>query len=265
MLAHINHTDNKCFGKAISLRKWQRSAAAHGSDTYIQHKIYIYYISLALYVCVYILCVMHTAILCVNVEIDTNQFQRKLYTTSFSCALFFFFFLSSPHIYRHKHISVSVSHLLDFKIERDWTNFETLSKRSYHKIYATVRVCRMYISYRPKTESLRIVHTIMYVCVYESNITTASSFATMYTFFLFLSPTLSIALCALFPLNDHYVSFSFIHFMLFILWSINRDKKLRSSLLWYYFCPIMDFNRTLVWIKCHLQNVSMDWTSWRQR
>lgn len=77
--------------------------------------------------------------------------------------------------------------------------------------------------------------------------------------------SLSIALCAHFSLNDHYVSFSFIHFMLFILWSIKRDKNLRSSLLWYYICPIMDFNRTLVWIKCHLQNVSMDWTSRQQR
>lgn len=170
------------FGKAVLLRKWQR--VAHSNDDmhtcvlfseYTQHKThtpvhsYILRLSLSLSfsasqcVYTYVLCVMHTAILCMNVEIDTNQFRRK------RCAHYLIFLFSFSRFLSHTEthtritlsFSLSLARFQNRKRLNELRNFiEKIIPQNIYT-YAVVRVCRTYFTYRPKTESC----TTMCSCV----------------------------------------------------------------------------------------------------
>lgn len=164
------------FGKAVLLRKWQR--VAHSNDDmhtcvhsikHIHPYIRIYYVSLSLSfsasqcVYTYVLCVMHTAILCMNVEIDTNQFRRK------RCAHYLIFLFSFSRFLSHTEthtritlsFSLSLARFQNRKRLNELRNFiEKIIPQNIYT-YAVVRVCRTYFTYRPKTESC----TTMCSCV----------------------------------------------------------------------------------------------------
>lgn len=83
-------------------------------------------------------------------------------------------------------------------------------------------MCMLYFTYRPKTESCTTIRVRECVRV---NRTSQQHPVLLYCtlFALPLSP--SIAIYAHSFLDDHYVSFAFNHFVLFVLWPIERDKK----------------------------------------
>lgn len=171
------------------INRYVSGRAQHNTTQHMTTTIYIYMhtysIKYTYNIHTYILCVVHTAISCINVEIDTNQFQRKLFTISF----FFIHPFSLPrthvqtHIHTHTYISFSRS-LAQFqnrkRLNELLRNFiEKIIPQNIYYSSHLPRIC-IYCTYRPKTESLRIVHHVcVCVCVFESNITTASSFATL--------------------------------------------------------------------------------------
>lgn len=134
--------------------------------------------------------------------------------------------------------SASVTHLLDFKIERDWTNFETLSKRSYHKIYTVVCVFRMlfYSRIDPKQNRIDSYTTLcMFVCIEHR-----------YSIqFCYIALSLSLSFSQshfMHILSSMIVTFlflSFIQLTLFIRWSIEKDKKIFTLLITVFYCTFV--------------------------
>lgn len=187
---------------------------------------------------------MHTAILCMNVEIDTNQFRRK------RCAHYLIFLFSFSRFLSHTEtntritlsFSLSLARFQNRKRLNELRNFiEKIIPQNIYT-YAVVRVCRTYFTYRPKTESCTTMCSC--VCVCESKHHHSIQFCYIVHFPLACSLSLPLS-HFVHILSSMIITFLFpsiISCYLFLAQS-KETKNVRILITVNYICSIMDFNR----------------------
>lgn len=209
-----------------------------------------------------------------------NRYKPVSTQTVHRCRTFFHIhsFVSNEYIYS----SVSVAHLLDFKIERDWTNFETLSKTSCHiilyihvvyKYIVQLRVRRVYFTNKNtrarkkktfKTESHTPNCTAQWFSVRWASLQ-HPVLPHFKMFSVYVCWSLFVPIFSSTIITFHFPSFNLCYSLLFLSSLVNqtrlqqqqRKKSITFAIIVYYFWPIIDFNSTLVWISSLAGNVRM--------